>query len=74
MIDINSHTFNLIDALEYLKLVKSRSEAKRLIKSQGVRINNKIFNDESYSLTKFTNTSEIKILVGKKKIGLIKLY
>ena len=71
--DINSHTFNLIDALEHLKLVKSRSEAKRLIKSQGVKINNKIFNDESYSLNKFTNTNEIKILVGKKKIGLIKL-
>ena len=72
--DINSYTFNLIDALEYLKLVKSRSDAKRIIKSQGVRVNNKIFNDESYSLKKFTNTNEIKILVGKKKIGLIKLY
>ncbi len=71
--NISSEKFNLIDALDKLDLVKSRSEAKRIIKSNGVKINDKTFDDISYSLKKYIQSEEIKISLGKKKIGLIKI-
>lgn len=71
--EIHSNNFNLIDALEKLKLVKSRSDAKRIIKSKGVKVNDKTYEDNTLSLINFINTNDIKISVGKKKIGLIKL-
>ena len=37
--EILSSTFSLIDAVEKLDLVKSRTETKRLIKSKGIKIN-----------------------------------
>ena len=64
---------NLIDALEKLELVKSRSEAKRLIKSKGIKINDINYEENNFSLQNFIDKKEIKIIVGKKKIGLIKL-
>ena len=71
--NIESNNFNLIDALEKLELVKSRSEAKRLIKSKGIKINNINYEENNFSLQNFIDKKEIKIIVGKKKIGLIKL-
>ena len=71
--NIVNETFNLIDAVEKLDLVKTRSETKRLIKSNGLKINDIIYNETNYSLKKFTNINEIKITVGKKKIGLLKI-
>ena len=71
--EIYSENFNLIDALEKLKLVKSRSDAKRIIKSNGVKVNDTTYKEKTLSLIKFANNSDIKISVGKKKIGLIKL-
>ena len=71
--NIVNETFNLIDAVEKLDLVKTRSETKRLIKSNGLKINDIIYNETNYSLKKFTDINEIKITVGKKKIGLLKL-
>ena len=81
MSDLMSNKVTLIDALEKLDLVKSRSEAKRLILSKGIRVNDNVYSNENNSMhTKYTtdknnNTmiSEIKITVGKKKIGLIKV-
>ena len=71
--EIHSNNFTLIDALEKLKLVKSRSDAKRIIKSKGVKVNNTTYVDKNLSLINFIDSSNIKISVGKKKIGLIKL-
>ena len=72
--DLINNQFNIIDALESLNLVKSRSEAKRIIKSNGVKVNDLPFNDDQFSLTNYANKNcEIKINVGKKKIGIIKV-
>ena len=72
--NLSNKKFNLIDALESLKLVKSRSDAKRIIKSHGVKINNSNFIDKEFSLNKYAKkNNEIKINVGKKKVGIIKV-
>ena len=81
MNDLMSNKVTIIDALEKLDLVKSRSEAKRLIQSKGIKINDNVYSNENnhlhteYTEDKNNNTmiSEIKIAVGKKKIGLIKV-
>ena len=67
---INS-SLSIIDVIEKLELVNSRSEIKRLIKSDGIRVNDKIYSDSNFSLSKFASENEIKISVGKKKIGKI---
>lgn len=70
--EIKSNKFNLIDALYNLELIKSRADGKRLIKSNGVKIDDLNYSDQSFSLQKYHNKKEIKISVGKKKIGIIK--
>ena len=62
-----------MDAIEKLNLIKSRSETKRIIKSDGVKINNENYNEDQYSLKKYSSENEIKISVGKKKIGIVKI-
>ena len=59
--------------MEKLELVTSRSEVKRLIKSNGIKVNNEVYNKSDFSLSNYTHTKEIKINVGKKKVGLIKI-
>ena len=72
--EINNDKFDIIDALDQLGLVKSRSDAKRIIKSGGVKINNSLASNKEYSLKNFIgNSNNIKIIVGKKKIGIIKI-
>ena len=71
--DIIINNFNIIDALEKLELVKSRGEAKRIIKANGVKVNDNTYKEIDYSLNFYTDNKQIKISVGKKKIGLIKL-
>ena len=66
-------SFSLLDAIEKLQLVKSRSETKRLIKSNGIKINDKNYNQDDCSLSNYAKDNEIKISVGKKKIGVIKI-
>jgi tyrosyl-tRNA synthetase len=70
---ILNSTFTLIDAIEKLGLIKSRSETKRLIKSNGVKINDENYFSNNFSLSDHANKNEIKITVGKKKIGIIKI-
>ena len=71
--DIQNNTFSIIDAVEKLNLVKSRSEIKRLIKSKGIKVNDINFEDKSFSLNNYLSKKEIKISVGKKKIGILKI-
>ena len=82
MKDLMSSKVSIIDALEKLNLVKSRSEAKRLIKSNGIKVNDLNYSESNNNLLSTDSTidkknksmkSEIKISVGKKKIGIIKV-
>ena len=66
-------SFSILDAIESLKLVKSRSEIKRLFKSNGIKVNDKNYTEDNFSLTKFSKNNEIKISIGKKKIGILKI-
>ena len=69
-----NNSFTIVDAIEKLNLVKSRSEIKRLIKSNGVKVNDIIYNLTDFSLKNLSKNKEIKISVGKKKIGIKNLY
>ena len=71
--DIKNNKFTILDAIEKLKLVNSRSEVKRLIKSNGIKINDKLYKNNDLSLTEYSALKEIKISVGKKKIGILKI-
>ena len=68
---IKDSSFSIIDAIEKLKLVKSRSEVKRLIKSKGIKIDNENYDRSDFSLSKYFSKNEIKISVGKKNFGII---
>ena len=70
---ITSSKFSILDALEKLNLSKSRSDTKRLIKSKGIRINEEIYSSSDLSLKIYANKPEIKISVGKKNIGILKI-
>ncbi len=70
---IKLNTFTIIDAVEKLHLVSSRSEIKRLIKSGGIKVNEKTYDDANFLLEKYVINEEIKITIGKKKIGVIKI-
>ncbi len=71
--EIKKSKFSILDAIEKLKLSKSRSETKRLIKSKGIKINDEIFESQDFSLRNYAKISEIKISVGKKNIGILKI-
>ena len=71
--EIIDSSFTILDAVEKLQLVKSRSETKRIINSDGIKVNDENYNISDFSLSSFASKKEIKISVGKKKIGVIKL-
>ena len=64
--NLENENFSLLDAIEDLNLVKTRSEIKRLIKSNGVKVNDILYNNSNYSLKEFSDLNEIKISIGKK--------
>ena len=70
---IENNKFTILDAIEKLKLTKSRSDTKRLIKSKGIKINDEIYNSEDLSLQLYLNLQNIKISIGKKNIGILKI-
>ena len=72
-IDIKNNNFTILDAIEELQLVNSRSEVKRLIKSDGIKVNDKLYKNNDLSLREYSSLKEIKISVGKKKIGILKI-
>ena len=71
--DIKNNNFTILDAIEKLKLANSRSEVKRLIKSDGIKVNDKLYKNNDLSLREYSSLKEIKIAVGKKKIGILKV-
>ena len=70
---IKNNAYSIIDAIQNLELAESRSDIKRLIKSKGVKVNDKNYMRDDFSLIEYSNINEIKISVGKKKIGFIKI-
>jgi len=63
-----SSKLTIIDIVLLSKLEKSKSEIRRLIKSNGIKINNKILNDENFiiDLKNYENNS-FKLSIGKKR-------
>ncbi len=70
---IKKNLFTILDALEQLNLTKSRSDTKRLIKSKGIKINDEIYNSDDLSLESYLKFPNLKISVGKKNIGIVKI-
>jgi len=71
--EIIKSNFSILDAIEKLNLSKSRSNTKKLIKSKGIKINDVIFSSPNFSLQMYSKKSEIKISVGKKNVGILKI-
>ena len=62
----------ILDAFLAIGFVSSKGEARRLIKQNGLKINDKVINDENYHLTsQDIINGEVKLSQGKKKHGLI---
>ena len=72
-LNLKNGNFTILDAISGLKLVNSRSEIKRLIKSDGIKVNDVLYKNSELSLNDFSDTNEIKIMVGKKKVGILKI-
>ncbi len=66
---------SIIDAFLALQLVDSKSEARRLIKGGGARVNDIAVKEETLLLTKdsFGAEQELRLSVGRKRHGLLKL-
>jgi tyrosyl-tRNA synthetase len=66
---------NIIDLIILSKLESSKSEIRRLIKSNGVKINNIIVKNEKLSITNnlFTN-NYLKLSIGKKRHIKVEIY
>ena len=66
--------FSLIDAIESLNLVTSRSEIKRLIKSNSVKVNDKKYNLNDFSLSNFADKKEINKRLKKRPNYNLKMF
>ena len=59
---------DIIDLVVLSKLEKSKSEIRRLIKGNGVKINDEIISDEKLVITNdFFNENYLKLSIGKKR-------
>ena len=69
-----SEKINIIDLVVLSKLENSKSEIRRLIKGNGIKINNQVINDEKFSITKeLFSENFIKLSIGKKRHVKVKL-
>lgn len=71
-IKIDSNNINnkldIIDLIILSKLEKSKSEIRRLIKGNAVKINDKVISDEKLFITnEFFNKNYLKLSIGKKR-------
>ncbi len=66
---------NIIDIVFHSKLTNSKSEIRRMIKNNGLRINNEIINDEKKIINQqnFDKDNNIKISHGKKQHVIVKI-
>ncbi len=69
-----SDKINIVDLVALSKLESSKSEIRRLIKGNGIKINNQVINDEKFLITeKLFSENFIKLSIGKKRHIKIKL-
>ena len=69
-----SEKINIIDLVVLSKLESSKSEIRRLIKGNGIKINNQVINDEKFPITeKLFSENFIKLSIGKKRHIKVKL-
>ena len=66
---------NILELLSLNKIMSSKSDARRAIKSNAIKIDNIILTDENkiLNIKDFQNNNVLKITFGKKKHYLIKL-
>ena len=65
---------NIIDLVILSKLESSKSEVRRLIRGNGIKLNNQVINDEKFSITKeLFSENFIKLSLGKKRHIKVKL-
>ena len=59
---------NIIDLVILTKFENSKSEIRRLIKGNAIKINDKIISDEKLTITKkLFNENYLKLSIGKKR-------
>ena len=69
-----SEKINIINLVVLSKLESSKSEIRRLIKGNGIKINNQVINDEKFFITKeLFSENFIKLSLGKKRHIKVKL-
>ncbi len=70
-----SNGINIIDLVIKSNLLKSRSEVRRMINNNGIRVNNEIVNSEKLSITtnNFNKDNLLKLSHGKKNHVIIKI-
>ena len=73
--DNYSEGINIIDLFIMSNLSTSKSEVRRIIKNNGIRLNNKIVENEKIivSINDFSNNNLVKLSLGKKNHAVIKL-
>ena len=65
---LKNKKINIIDIIILTKMEKSKSEIRRLIKGNGIKINNEIINNEKFSLDESIFKDKfIKLSLGKKR-------
>ena len=66
--DIIKKNLNIIDLVVLSKLENSKSEIRRLIKGNAIKINNEIINDEKFLINnELFNDNYFKLSIGKKR-------
>jgi len=66
---------NILDLLNINSMINSKSEARRIIKSNGIKLNNELIDDEKklINLENFKDNKNNVISIGKKRHYLIKI-
>ena len=64
----NIKNLNIVDLIIQSKLENSKSEIRRLIKGNAIKINNKIINDNKFMISNILlNENYFKLSIGKKR-------
>ena len=72
---IISNGVNILDIVLQCKLASSKNEVRRLIKNNGLKINNEVVTDESkiINVNNFDNDNNMKVSHGKKQHVIVKI-
>ena len=68
---INEENITLIEIVKMFNFCNTNGEVRRLVKGRGIKINDKIIDNDNLKFIKLENKNPIKISVGKKKHGLL---